>query len=629
MSSIQDPTKAVAPPVDAPPTALAAFLLVAVALLEWLDLERPTKSEVIEKLGVGRTRAYDLRARVQALLSALVAPSGRPPIAPPTSAPSALATQALAFLRDHPGALAGSATRTVYSRDYRLFVLELVEVNPDVTHQALAEAVCVALPTLNEWLRCEVPDIGSEPEPEIDAQRAPLTARETHFASVLDAWKLWDGPFGPFCEHVRRDLHLSFGRTLISSILRIHGARFPEQRSGRSPDEHALRDSCETFFSNAQWVGDGSELAIAINGQRFVCNLELIVDPHTGAFVGADVRTTEDADAVVAAFEDAQESTGETPIALLLDNKPSNHVPEVIDATAPALVTRATPFRPQNKAHVEGGFGLLKPTLGEPHIVADTPDELAQAIIALLVTVWARTINHRPRRDRGGRTRAHLLKDAHTPEQAINARERLLEIHQQHERARETQAARQDPVVRAYITEAIAELTLEDPGGNVLTAIARYPLTVIVDAVGIFAGRQRSGSLPKGVDVRYLLGITRNIAQDREAWAITGALWEERLRARDITLRHHQEKRDAIDAHAPDRDEAVAAYLDEALATPWLPERTFWLRAAADLIAAAPTAEHEVLYRRAARRIQATYILPNRERQGAIRILAERLLPLR
>jgi len=115
-------------------------------------------------------------------------------------------------------------------------------------------------------------------------------------------------------------------------------------------------------------------------------------------------------------------------------------------------------------------------------------------------------------------------------DEIARARERLNEILRRHMLARQTLAARQDPVVRAYVADALARLHLDDTTGHFLTAIARYPLDAIVEAVAIFGGRQQVKSLPDTADVRYLLGITSNIAKDREASAITDALWEERVR---------------------------------------------------------------------------------------------------
>jgi hypothetical protein len=46
---------------------------------------------------------------------------------------------------------------------------------------------------------------------------------------------------------------------------------------------------------------------------------------------------------------------------LLLDNKPSNHTSEVKAALGDVTIPiRATTWRPQNRAHVEGGLGPVR-----------------------------------------------------------------------------------------------------------------------------------------------------------------------------------------------------------------------------------------------------------------------------
>ena len=164
------------------------------------------------------------------------------------------------------------------------------------------------------------------------------------------------------------------GTTLIASILFEYGVRIPARRDGRSRDDEALRNSFELFFPGAQWVGDGKQLAIVIDGKTFHRNLELVVDAASGAAVGISVRDEEDSAAVVQAFTQGVQTTGGTPLALLLDNRPSNHTPQVDAALDDTLRIRATLGRPQNKAHVEGCFGLFAQKV--PPIVLDTMREL-------------------------------------------------------------------------------------------------------------------------------------------------------------------------------------------------------------------------------------------------------------
>ncbi len=245
-----------------------------------------------------------------------------------------------------------------------------------------------------------------------------------------------------------------------------------------------------------------------------------------------------------------------------------------------------------------------------------------------MVMVWGRTINHRPRRDRGGRTWAELIDDKPTAEEFEQAQTTLEQLAKRQEQARKTRAARQDPIVRGYVANSLNHLLLDDPKGYFLTAIAGYPLEAIAEAVAIFKGRKHSGTLPDGVDVRYLLGITRNVAQDREAWAIMDALWEERERARDSTLEYLWKQRDDIFTRFSRPENRVSAFVDKALACDVLPQRHFWLTIAASTISSLSPSLWEELYKRAGQRIQASYKTSYRERQAAIRYLASKVLPL-
>lgn len=92
----------------------------------------------------------------------------------------------------------------------------------------------------------------------------------------------------------------------------------------------------------------------------------------------------------------------------LVDNRPSNHTPEVDAALGDTMRIDATPGRAQNKAHVEGAFGLFAQKV--PPIEIDTTDSraLARSLVLLVATTFFRALNRAPRRDRGGVSRADL-----------------------------------------------------------------------------------------------------------------------------------------------------------------------------------------------------------------------------
>ena len=129
------------------------------------------------------------------------------------------------------------------------------------------------------------------------------------------------------------------------------------------PDELALRGSFRTFFPGAQWVGDGMQVPVVVDGQRFVFNLELNVDAYTDAFVGMSVRDNEDSAAVVEALDERRRHDGRAAARALARQqtvqphargrrRARRHDPHPRDARAP---TEQGPRR-----------GRLRPLLADP-----------------------------------------------------------------------------------------------------------------------------------------------------------------------------------------------------------------------------------------------------------------------
>lgn len=617
-----------------PPVLVAGLLLAAREYHRALGLPCPTVAQVITSTGASRSRAYELRDAVLAALPSLLRPVGRPPT-PPCEVASdvtcALLRAVATFLRDHPGCVGGGAERRRYTDAFRCFALELREKHPDVEIEHFAEALMVPLGTLKEWLGAGLGNAARVGAPDIadDATDAPVTTPpNAEIQVVLSSWETWRGTFRDFCNHLREEQRVSFGPSLISNILFVHGKRRPRRRAGRSPDESALRRSFETFFGGAQWVGDGSPVAVTINAERFVFNLELMVDAYSGGFVGMSVRDQEDSAAVTEALGDGVATTSDAPLAMLLDNKPSNHTSDVRAALGDVTIPiRATTQRPQNKAHVEGGFGLFQQSVPALDL-RGTPRELAARILELVAQTWARTLNHRPRADRGGRSRVELYNEPITAEQIDAARAALEERRNKQELARKTASARQNPRVRALLDAAFQRLALLDPEAHLRLAIARYPLDVIVDGLAIFEGKRRVGTLPPGVDARYLLGIVKNLGDEREGIAIAEELLRARLHARDHMLAPLVRARDAASADLPDVRGRLLRFVDLALAADRRIDRLFWLLAVADEINSHAKNTPAPLVDAAARRVHATHRVTYRDRQDAVRAIVAHVVPL-
>lgn len=623
-SLVTDPRSSVSP------NLIAALLLASRGHLHRLGLPHPSVEQILGATGATRSRAYELKVTLLGLLPTLERPAGRPKTEPqPTPAgPSTVTKEVLRFVMQNPGCVHRRARRQCYSDVFRAFLLELFEKHPKMPIEAFAQATEVPLGTLKDWLRGGSAETDPTPSKATAVSNDPVTTGRLE--TILEQWRSWKGDFVSFCDHVRFNLRIPYGRTFISNILEQQGERTPQRRNGRSPDEKALRGAFETFFPGAQWVGDGTTIELEINGERLSYNLELMVDAYSDAFVGVSFRDEEDSTAVIEAFEDGVSETGAPPIATLLDNRPSNHTPEVDEALQPSLCMHATKGRAQNKAHVEGGFGLFAQRAPEITIAADSPRELGRQILTLVALTCLRTLNHKPRKNRCGHSRVDVYQSgAPTPEQVEQARAALEQRVKQQEKARQTLLARQDPVVRAILDEAFARLGLEDPGGNIRAAIARYHLDDVVNGIATFEGKRQAGSLPQGVDARYLLGIVRNISQQDEGLQITEALLAARLEARDLLLEPLKRELASLESHLPDAPDRIKAFIDRATCAGRQIDRLFWLTAVVDSINAQAAQKHNALLKYASRRIHNTFAMPYKERLAAVRFVVSRVIPLR
>jgi hypothetical protein len=615
------------------PQIAAGLLLAARSVAP--DCVPKTVDEILATTGGSRSRAYEMKDAIDAYTETLARPIGRPrkerPRTPDPATPSFpnLTLEVLRFVTSRVGCVRRGA-RARYAPCYRRFVVELRERNADVTDEEFAAAIDLPRGTLEDWLRGARPVVT---EQVANADAPPVTehdATQAQTETLLAAWNTgtWNHDFTGFCTHVRRDLRLELGRTMIANILFAHGMRTPARRAGRSRDEDALRGAFETFFGGAQWVGDGKQVEVVLDGRRYRFNLELVIDAASGAAVGISVRDEEDSAAVVEAVQHGVETTGAAPFALLLDNRPSNHTPEVDAALGDTMRIRATPERPQNKAHCEGALGLFAQKA--PPIEVDTrnPREHARTILQLNTTTFWRALNRAPRRDRGGKSRVDLYTQPVTPEQREAALAALRDRMRKQELARETRAARIDPTMRALLDDAFAKHNLLDPERHVRDAIACYPRDIVVDALAIYAGKRAAGTLPDGVDARYLLGIVRNVHHVHEADFITDALVRERLAARDHFLAPLVRERDEILAGERDLAAKLLALIDRLVVAERAVDRCVWLDAAAALVAPCSHDERVALAKRAARHVHSAFELTPRDRDRLERSLLHRLWPL-
>jgi len=324
------------------PPYIVGVLLLAVLWLRKLQLVHPSATEILEATGFSRSQGYRLRGRLQLKLPDLFPKPGRPTSQSQPSPMPEISAELLKFLYKHPGAVCQGPQKTHYSDSFRWKLLDLHERHPDIPLADLAYAATIPLETLKSWLRRPRPEKPSpKPAPKLKAERPDVE-------TVLLAYRQWDGTFEAFCKHLRRHWRVPFGRDTVRHILDVFQVRKPRQRK-RAPDLKALKESFEVFYPPAQWVGDGTQVTVTLWGHSVTCNLQLLVDAYSAAFVGYSIRPTEDSQAVVKAFENAEQTTQASPIALLLDNKACNFTEEVKETLGATLLIPATPGRPRTR----------------------------------------------------------------------------------------------------------------------------------------------------------------------------------------------------------------------------------------------------------------------------------------
>jgi len=620
----------------------AAVFLWALRIGQELGLEAlPTSSaEAISFSGSGRSQAYEVLIRLQASAAGLFESAGRPTAGAPAPA---TALELCAAVRDyvmlHGGCVRVGAEHCSYSDGFRRFVLGLFAPQAlahSLTVEQAANAIGVPVGTLKDWLRS--PALAALPSPPTPGpEQTPRSAdplmqcAQPQIATLLTEYEAWEGDLSSFCGHARDHLGLPFGRTFITNVLVAAGLY--ETKPRNAPHQApGSRGSMKFFFPGMQWFGDGKQLRIIIDGQNLLFNIEALVDGASNAAVAARVTDAENAAAVVEAFAEGLQTTGgQPPMAITLDNRPSNFAPEIDAALSCTELLRATPGRGQAKAPVEGSFGLFEQSLpGAIIIEGGTIRDKARSIAQWLVHAFFLGRNGKPRGKLGGQSPAQAYDNTNPTDEQIEASRRwILELRRREVLARESRERHADPVRLQLLREQLAALEIDDPQGQASLSLSGYSMGAIVRGIAVFRAKREMGTLPAECDpYRYLAGIISN-TESREALERTAHhLIKLRQRAGDLHLAPLMARADAIRQSQDTVECAVREFVDAALDAHGLLEFRFWTAQARDGIAAMPAPEAKALYRHLTRVIAACFRIERRWRESLISSIARAVAPV-
>ncbi|MBI3926972.1 MAG: hypothetical protein HY319_15660, partial [Armatimonadetes bacterium] len=596
------------------PASLAgAILLLARQLVPAWEGWPRTRTQTLALVGAGKSQAYEFLSRLWALLPSLLGHAGRPSaVSSEPIASTAILKALYAYLCEHPGSVCGRGRRRVYSDGFRRLVVDLIgpgRPGEGMTVEELASASIVPLGTLKDWLRTE--PAGSSPEeaaPDVADTRAETSAslldgiRSAHLQLIATLWQSWEGTFQAFCAMVRTEYRVPHGMTFIGNFLQAIGLR---TRRPQLPEEAPWSSGTyEIMFPGAQWLGDGTSIAVHWHDRRtgrklmVVYNVEAFHDPAADATVGFAVTKSENEEALRQAYEAAKETAGHAPLGVTLDRKPCNHSPGAQEIFDDTVLLQATPSRGQAKAPLEGAFGLFKQALPRLLIEGGSLEDRIGCVLGLILTAWWRGRNGKPRKRFGGLTPAEFYAGFRpTEEQVEETKKWLRRLERRQEKMRLTRQASADPVRVEVLRRGLAELGISDPGDRLARRLARYGRDAIAWGLATYRAKLERETLPPtDYPERYLGGIIRNLDTRLELELLADYLLEQRIRLRDIALKPLQQAADRLRAEQPPQD-LPKAFVDQALGAGYVVDFQFWTRATTEALEALPAEQRLDLYK--------------------------------
>jgi hypothetical protein len=615
------------PHPEIPKTVIGGlFLLLRELLPDW-----PTSiGAMLQGLGVGKSQCYELKERLRDTLPELLHPPGRPPASSEPDAELATLKACYNYVTANPGSVCPNHSRQRYSPEFRHFMVDLVASGGaafGISLENLARVSNVPLGTLKDWLSTPVANASDEALPEdggapagdepATGHRTPLdvsafdSIRDARIKTIFSQWPAWAGTFQAFCQAMSLQFAIPYGSTLIGNILQATGLR--DRKPRITPKMPWSKHTFRTLFPGAQWLGDGTTLAVHWNGQRHLFNIEALLDTATNAMVGIAVTDTEDAQALHLAYEASLETTlGVAPWAVTLDNKACNICDAAVAAFDGSTVLYGTPGRGQSKAALEGAFGLFAQSMPALDIQGGTDREMARAVLRTILTAWYRGRNGRPRQRLKGRTPVQVFfEDGPNPEQVAELKKWLEELLRRQDAIRLTREARLDPVRIGLLKKGLAELGISDPDDRLAKGLACFSRDAIMRGLAIFEAKRDEGNLPQEShsDGAYLGGIISNKHTQLELERVAVHLMKQRLRARDLSLDPLTLAAEKLRARHSKGDlvtgELVKDFLEHALAAPYKIDFLFWAKAMTDAFAALPRTQREALHKTMIRRVTA------------------------
>jgi len=572
---------------------MLAVLTIARDISDTLDVAMDAPlAESCRAVGANRTSVYEQKKRVLASLEELAgARPGRPcePEVTPSSEddPTAqqLTIELLEHRLEHPGAMVRHRGRTRYSAGLRRLVLARHD-RWTGTLEAFGAAVRVPLDTLRDWLRRDREAALDEPVAQAPALSVPQDASELT-RQVAEFWQIWEGSTRAFIGQAAGRFDLSTAQ--VARLLRVLGCIAPRRRK---PPRY--RGETHPLSPGAMLVTDGKQLDVELTGsrRRTYRNWQGIVDQTTGCDTAVVITAEEGAAGAARALERSLALLGGVvPEGLLHDNKPcydDGDLRRQVEQCGTTMIP-ATPGRGENKAILEGAFGLWEQRVGTIRLDDTNTETLITSAVAECVRAYTAATNRVPRVEWDGRSRLDVLRDA-CPSEAQRRRDALFlrQLKADHDPSRR-RLPRSNPVSAPLLDEVFRRLGLldKDPTGALRRHLSACEPAAIRRAAAIVTAKRESGALDQRYLHRYLAKVIQNQQHELELERAAEELFDLCRAEAQLWTEGEEQDYERLVNDGLSKDELLLAVAEHAAHAGMPVQSVYWTRMLLELLASA------------------------------------------
>ncbi len=500
-------------------TLMIALLLIARHLAKFLrvDIDAPL-TDICEQLQANRTSVYEQADRILGCLQGLAdAQPGRPPASTTDDTQADLSfehltvqVRVLDFQIKHPGSVVPQNGRTHYAPAFQRFILTLHDQWQGPL-AAFAAATRVPLDTISDWIHRDRQ--GILPQQEV---KQPLPTPRNASQIVRDIakeWQRWHGATRHFFRYAAEKFHISSPQ--VERVLRLLGAI---SRRPRKP--FRFRGETHTLAPGNMLVTDGKRIDVNLlaSDQRLHFNWQAIVDQATGCDTAVVVNHEECAAGIAEAFKASVHTTlgGVFPHALLHDGKPcysEASLVQLIQETGCTMI-KASPYKPENKAIIEGAFGLYEQRVGTIQLDDSSKQSLIRSAVHEIIRAYTSATNSVPRIGLDGKSRLAVL-DEFCPSLEQQQRDLafLERLKADHDRPPRRQP---DPSALVLLDSVFQRLNILDcdPDSSLRRYLASFDTAAIRRAAAVTANKLAQGSLDLRYVHRYLTKLVQSFQDE-------------------------------------------------------------------------------------------------------------------